>query len=123
MPKIETIADLKKIKESASTRLSVRKEGTTRLIVGMGDSGLAAGARQVLLALMEETRKRSLTDVTIETMSGDNARGNEPVVDVVREGADRVSYGHVKPADAARIVADHIVGGKIVKELLVKKAG
>jgi NADP-reducing hydrogenase subunit HndB len=73
-------------------------------------------------ALMEELQKRALTDVTVETTGCIGMCQAEPLVDVIRGGDARITYGHVKPSDAARIVADHIVNGQIVQDLAIGQA-
>lgn len=122
MPKIGNLADLRKIKESAADQTAARSEGRTRIIVGLGTCGIAAGARTVMQALMEELQKRSLTDVTVETTGCIGMCQEEPLVDVIREGTSRITYGRVKPSDASRIVADHIVNGQIVQDLVIGRA-
>ncbi|MDR1874802.1 MAG: (2Fe-2S) ferredoxin domain-containing protein [Synergistaceae bacterium] len=119
MPKITSLADLRKIKESASDQTAARSEGKTRVIVGLGTCGIAAGARVVMQALMEELQKRSLLSVSVETTGCIGMCQNEPLVDVIRDGASRITYGRVKPEDAARIVVDHIVNGQIVQDLVI----
>ena len=122
MPKITNLADLRKIKETAADQTAARSEGRTRVIVGLGTCGIAAGARAVMQALMEELQKRSLSDVTVETTGCIGMCQEEPLVDVIREGSSRITYGRVKPVDAARIVVDHIVNGQIVQDLLIGRA-
>ncbi|MDR1730958.1 MAG: (2Fe-2S) ferredoxin domain-containing protein [Synergistaceae bacterium] len=122
MPKITSLADLRKIKESASDQTAARSEGRTRVIVGLGTCGIAAGARTVMQAIMEELQKRSLNNVSVETTGCIGMCQQEPLVDVIREGASRITYGRVTPADAARIVSDHIVNGTIVKDLVIGRA-
>ena len=119
MPKVGSLADLRKIKESAVGQIAARSEGRTRVIIGLGTCGIAAGARTVMQAFMEELQKRSIIDVTVETAGCAGKCESEPLVDVIRDGAPRVTYGRVKPSDAARIVADHIVNGQVVQELVV----
>ena len=119
MPKIGNLAELRKIKESASDEIAARNEGKTRVIVGLGTCGISAGARTVMQAIMEELRRRSLPGVTVETTGCIGMCQNEPMVDVIRDGASRISYGKVKPSDAARIVTEHIVNGQIVQDLVV----
>ena len=123
MPKIGNLAELRRIKETAAYRIAARSEGRTRVIVGLGTCGIAAGARDTMLAFMEELQKQSLIGVTVETTDCVGMCQSEPLVDVIRDDAPRVMYGRVKPSDAARIVADHIVNGRIVQDLLVEKAG
>ena len=122
MPKITNLADLRKIKETAADQTAARSEGRTRVIVGLGTCGIAAGARAVMQALMEELQKRSLSSVTVETTGCIGMCQSEPLVDVIREGNSRITYGRVKPSDAARIVTDHIVNGQIVQDLLIGRA-
>lgn len=119
MPKVSNLADLRKIKEAATDQTSARSEGKTRIIVGLGTCGIAAGARPVMQALMEELQRRGMKDVTVETTGCIGMCEKEPLVDVIRNGGARITYGLVKPEDAARIVADHIVNGNIVADLVV----
>jgi NADP-reducing hydrogenase subunit HndB len=121
MPKIGSLADLRKIKESATDQTAARSEGKTRIIVGLGTCGIAAGARSVMQALMEALQKRSRNDVSVETTGCIGMCQNEPLVDVIKDGT-RITYGRVKPVDAARIVADHIVNGQIVQDLVIGRA-
>ncbi|MDR3231561.1 MAG: (2Fe-2S) ferredoxin domain-containing protein [Synergistaceae bacterium] len=122
MPKVTSLADLRKIKEAASDQTAARSEGRTRIIVGLGTCGIAAGARTVMQALMEELQKRSLNSVSVETTGCIGMCQNEPLVDVIREGTSRITYGRVKPSDAARIVVDHIVNGQIVQDIVIGRA-
>jgi len=45
------------------------------------------------------------------------------LVDVVRPGEKRITYGNVKPGDVPRIISEHVVNGRIVEELVVGKIG
>ena len=122
MAKITNLADLKKIKETASDQTSARSEGRTRIIVGLGTCGIAAGARSVMQAIMEELQKRGIKDVSVETTGCIGMCQKEPLVDVIREGQPRLTYGPVKVEDAARIVSSHIVNGVILEDIVVGRA-
>ena len=122
MPKITNLADLRKIKESASDQTSARSEGRTRVIVGLGTCGIAAGARSVMQAIMEELQKRGIKDVSIETTGCIGMCQKEPLVDIIREGQPRITYGPVKVEDASRLVSSHIVNGSILEDILVGRA-
>ena len=119
MAKIGNLADLRKIKESAADQTAARSSGRTRVIVGLGTCGISAGARGVMQAFMEELQKRSLASVTVETTGCIGMCRNEPLVDVIREGAPRVTYGRLKPSDAARVIDEYIIKGQIVKDLVI----
>ena len=47
MPRLKNIEELKKIRQEAQKDLAVRTQTGTRIIVGMGTCGIAAGAREV----------------------------------------------------------------------------
>ncbi|MCL2767601.1 MAG: (2Fe-2S) ferredoxin domain-containing protein [Synergistaceae bacterium] len=122
MAKITNLADLRKIKETASDQTSARSGGRTRIIVGLGTCGIAAGARSVMQAIMQELQKREVKDVSIETTGCIGMCQKEPLVDVIREGQPRITYGPVKVEDAARIVSSHIVNGSIVEDIVLGRA-
>lgn len=122
MAKITNLSELRKIKEAASDQTSARSEGRTRVIVGLGTCGIAAGARNVMQAIMEELQKRGLKEVSVETTGCIGMCEKEPLVDIIREGQSRITYGHVKPEDAARIVSGPVVNGTVVEDLLVGRA-
>ena len=117
MPKIASLEDLREIKKSAEVELAHRAEGKIRIVVGLGTCGIAAGARDIIKALMEELQKHSSTEITIETTGCAGTCQLEPIVSVIRDGAVPVVYVNVKPSDAARIVS-HTLSGQVVQDLL-----
>ena len=116
---MKTVADLKALREKLQADMQVRSDSGTKVIVGMGTCGIAAGAREVMAALMDEIAKRKLQDVHVEQTGCIGMCEKEVLVDVIRPGEDRITYGKVKPSDAVRIIGDHVVNGKIVQELVV----
>lgn len=119
MPKIRSLEDLRKIKESATDLTAARSEGKTRIIIGMGTCGIAAGARAVMDAVMTELSKRGLKDVSVETTGCIGMCQQEPLLDVIHAGQPRITYGKVSPEDVARIVSDHVVNGKVVEDKVI----
>lgn len=118
---MKSLDDLKKLREKLQSETSVRAADGIKIILGMGTCGIAAGAREVMAALMEEVNKRSLSNVTFQQTGCIGMCEKEVLVDIVRPGEARITYGNVKPADAARIVAEHVVNGRIVEDLVVGK--
>jgi NADP-reducing hydrogenase subunit HndB len=119
VPKIRSLEDLRKIKESATDLTAARSEGKTRIIIGMGTCGIAAGARAVMDAVMAELSKRGLKDVSVETTGCIGMCQDEPLLDVIHAGQPRITYGKVGPEDVARIVSDHVVNGKVVEDKVI----
>ncbi|EFQ22675.1 (2Fe-2S) ferredoxin domain-containing protein [Aminomonas paucivorans] len=122
MAKITSLEDLRKIKEHAKDQTSARSEGKTRIIIGLGTCGIAAGARAVMEAVMEELNKRGLKDVSVEGTGCIGMCQQEPLLDVIRPGEPRITYGRVTAQDVPRIVADHLVNGRIVQDKLIGRA-
>ena len=116
---MKTVADLKALREKLQSEMQVRSDSGTKVVVGMGTCGIAAGAREVMAALLDEIAKRKLQDVHVEQTGCIGMCEKEVLVDVIRPGEDRITYGKAKPSDAVRIIGDHVVNGKIVQELVV----
>ena len=114
LPKIRNLEDLRKLKEEAKDLTSARSGGKKKIIVGMGTCGIAAGAREVLTAILNELDKRGIKDVAVETTGCIGMCQYEPLVDIIRPGEPRVTYGNVKPEDVSRIIAEHLINGNIV---------
>ncbi len=80
----------------------MRQEGGIQIIVGMGTCGIAAGAREVMSAILDEIAKRKLQDVTVRQTGCIGMCEKEVLVDVVRPGEPRITYGDVTPATVAK---------------------
>lgn len=115
---MKTIEELNAIRDRMKPRIALRKEtNETRIIVGMATCGIAAGARPVLAAFVEEIEKAGLTGAVMVTQSG--CMGNcayEPMVEVVRAGEEKVVYARMTPEKAREVVDKHIIGGKPIAE-------
>ena len=118
---IKNLADLRKIKAESQKETEARKHNETQVIIGMGTCGIAAGARGVMAAVLEELSKRGLHNVAVLQTGCIGMCQKEPLLDIVRPGEDRVTYGPVKPVDVPRIIADHLVNGIVVEDLVVAK--
>ena len=118
---IKSLAVLRKIKAESQKETEARKNNDTQIIIGMGTCGIAAGARAVMTAVLEELAKRGLHNVAVLQTGCIGMCQKEPLLDIVRPGEDRVTYGPVKPEDVPRIIADHLVNGIVVEDLVVAK--
>ena len=118
---IKSLEELRKIKDQAKSATSARHESGTQVIVGMGTCGIAAGARAVMTAILDENAKRGLRDVSVMQTGCIGMCQKEPLVDIVRPGEARVTYGNVSPADVPAIISEHLVNGRIVNDLVVAK--
>ena len=122
---MKSLAELQAIREKTLNRINMRKEEegeTTRVVIGMATCGIAAGARPVMLAFMDEISKRGLQHVTVSQTGCIGMCRLEPMVDVIMPGQEKVTYVHVKPEMVERIVDDHIIHGRPVHEYTIGAA-
>ena len=118
---MKTIEDLKRMREQFKAQTQLRHAGGIQIIVGMGTCGIAAGAREVMSAILDEIAKRNLQEVTVRQTGCIGMCEKEVLVDVIRPGEPRITYGKVTPATVVRIVGEHVVNGRIVEDLVVGK--
>jgi NADP-reducing hydrogenase subunit HndB len=115
MPRLKTLEDLKKLREEAQADLKVRLETGTKIIVGMGTCGIAAGARETMHAILEELKKREI-DAHVTTVGCIGMCIKEPLVDIEQAGKPRITYGNVKPDMVPRLIEEHLIKGHVVEE-------
>ncbi len=115
MPKLKSIADLQKIREQAQKDLKVRTETGTRIIVGMGTCGIAAGARETMHAILEELNQRGI-DAHVTTVGCIGMCSKEPLVDIEQAGRPRITYSNIHPEMVPRLLEEHLVEGSVVEE-------
>ena len=117
MSPVKSLDELKKLREAALQKRELEKSsGEKKVIVGMGTSGIAAGARQTMKAILEYVETHNLTGVIVTQTGGLGMDAKEPTVQVEIGEETKVTYGNVTPEVAARIMEEHVVNGKIVKE-------
>lgn len=118
---MKSLAELAAIKERMKDKVAIREgSGALRVVVGMATCGIAAGARPVLGAFVEEINKAGLTEKVTVTQTGCiGICQYEPVVEIFEDGKDKVTYVKMTAEKAARVVAEHIKGGKVVEEYTI----
>ncbi|MCG0277481.1 MAG: (2Fe-2S) ferredoxin domain-containing protein [Thermanaeromonas sp.] len=119
---MKSVEDLLKLKKEIQESIALREGGDKiKVVVGMGTCGIAAGAREVMSALLDELAKRRLTNVVVTQTGCIGLCAQEPLVDVFVPGKPRVTYGKVDAQKARQIVAQHIVNGIVINEWVVNK--
>ncbi len=114
---MKSIAEINAIKERMQKVLGSREaesQSDIRIVVGMATCGIAAGARPVLTAFLEEVTKRNLKNVKV-TQSGCLGMCKfEPMAQVYFPGKEAVTYVDLTAEVAKKIVSEHIVNGNVV---------
>lgn len=118
---MKSLEELKKIRDNAAKKMNLRNEKTGyRVVVGMATCGITAGARPVLNGLVEEVEKRNLENVTVTQVGCMGECALEPIVEVYDPNGGRYTYCKVKPENVKTIIEQHVIGGKVVQELLIE---
>lgn len=117
---MKTLADLRKIREKAKNEMKLRGSGTrVKVVIGMGTSGIAMGAREVMKAFLDEIASRQLHDVVVTQTGEKGLSSMEPVVDVMIDGSKTITYGKMNVEKVKRVVAEHIVNGIPVNDFII----
>ena len=118
---MKSLAELKAIKEKMQDKVSLRADsGEKRVVVGMATCGIAAGARPVLNAFVEQVNEQGLAGRITVTQTGCIGICQfEPVVEVFEAGKEKVTYVKMTPDKVARVVEEHLKGGQPVADFTI----
>lgn len=118
---MKTIEELNAIREKAKADMTVREDMTdiVRVVVGMATCGIAAGARPVITGFMEEVARRKLKNIVVSQTGCIGMCQYEPIVEVVEQGKEKVTYVRMTADRVARVVSEHLVNGNVVTEFTV----
>ena len=116
MPKL-SVEDLDRIAESARRATMLREgAGRAKITVHMGTCGIAAGARKVMNAVMDEITRRDVKDVLVTSSACAGLCSREPMATVEIKDQTPVKYVDLDEEKARKIVEEHVIGGKPVQE-------
>ena len=119
-----SVEDLEKIAQKAKKSILLREgAGRAKITVHMGTCGIAAGARGIMNALLEEFEKRNINDVVLTSSGCAGLCSKEPMATVELKDQAPVMYVELTPEKMSRILSEHVLNGKIVKEYALAKGG
>lgn len=119
---MKTLAELQAIKDSLQSQIDLRNEAhaSTKVVVGMGTCGIAAGARPVVTAFSDTVQELKLHDVSVTLTGCFGICSQEPVVEVTTPKDGKVTYVKMTPEKAKRVVEEHLVKGNVVTEYTIE---
>lgn len=120
---MKSLAELEAIRKKTLDEIQLRtnKDGI-RVVVGMGTCGIAAGARPVMTAFLDELKKRNISNVNVIMTGCIGVCRLEPVLEVINPDGNKVTYVNMTPEKAVQVVAEHIVNGRVVAEYTIGAA-
>jgi len=121
---MKTVSQLEAIRAKMKQQMDLRQnsEDNIRVVVGMATCGIAAGARPVMTAFLEEVAKRSLNNITVSQTGCIGVCRLEPIVEVFVPGQEKVTYVKVKPEMVAAIVEQHLVNHRVLTDYTIGAA-
>ena len=117
---MKSLEELKALRDQSRANMGIRedKNESTRILVGMATCGIAAGARPVLSALVEEVAKEKV-DVVVGQTGCIGICQYEPVIEVFEKDKPKVTYVKMTAEKAIKVVHQHLMGGEVVSEYTI----
>jgi NADP-reducing hydrogenase subunit HndB len=120
---MKSIEELKAIRDKTLKEMSIRdNDDKVRIVVGMATCGIAAGAKSVMCAFIDELNKRNINNVSVSMTGCIGICRLEPVAEIFDANGEKTTYVKLDAEKARRIVAEHIVNQKLVTEFTVGAA-
>lgn len=120
---MKSLTELEAIRAKTLGNVTMRKDDhAVRVVVGMATCGIAAGARPVMAAFVEEIGKRGLDHVNVTQTGCIGVCRLEPIVEIYMPDQEKVTYVKMTPEKAKKVVAEHLVNGRIVSEYTIGAA-
>ncbi|HDQ72051.1 MAG TPA: (2Fe-2S) ferredoxin domain-containing protein [Chloroflexi bacterium] len=120
MEKLKSLEALNRLRAEFQDKVSLRLDVGTTIAIGMGTCGIAAGAREVMHAILEELESRDV-QAHVTTVGCVGMCEKEPLVEIHRADEPPVTYGNITPAKAPRLVDEHLVKGQTIEEWVVQR--
>ncbi|WP_163321881.1 (2Fe-2S) ferredoxin domain-containing protein [Draconibacterium mangrovi] len=122
MTKIKSLADLRKIKEEAQSRIKLRENSTNpdqvvQVKVGMATCGIASGAKEIMKYFVEELEQEAIDAVVTQTGCMGYCYA-EPTVEVKLPGKEPLVFGHVNKEKVHEIIDKYIKRGELVDGII-----
>ena len=121
---MKSLEELKAIREKMKRQMDLREndESNIRVVVGMATCGIAAGARPVMTAFLDEINRRGLTNVTVSQTGCIGVCRLEPVAEVFVPGEEKVTFVRLRPEMLPAIVEQHLVNHNVVQDYTIGAA-
>jgi len=117
-----TIEDLKRIKEETAKSTYLRDgDANVKITVHMGTCGIAAGAREVMNALMEEMAAADRQDIRVVTSGCMGMCSSEPNVTVEIQKGEPIVYQLMDANKMRQVFKRHALLGEVQTEFTLAK--
>jgi len=118
--KIRSVEDLKAVRRQAQAQVDLRTGAKDmRITVHMGTCGIAAGGRDVLMAIIEGLGDAGAEKVTVQQAGCAGLCDQEPMISVSDKAGGVFRYGRLDKNKVRQIIDQHVFRGQPVREYLL----
>jgi len=121
MPQVKSLDELRQLRQQLQQEIKTRTQARATITVGMGTCGIAAGAREVMRAILDGLAARGM-DAHVTTVGCIGMCSKEPLVDVKRGDEPKITYGNVTPDMVPRIIDEHLGRGQVIEDWVVTRS-
>ena len=123
MAKIKSLDELMKIKANAQNRVDLREKGENienliQVRVAMATCGIAAGAREIMDYIIEDTNKEGIKNVVVTQTGCMGYCYAEPTIEVTLPGKEPLVFGEVTEEKAKEIIDKYMKNGELVDGII-----
>ena len=115
----KTSQQLQEIREATLAKITLKNDQTHRILVGLATCGQAAGARPVYDELKKIVTDKNLANVQVVQTGCIGLCRVEPIVEVLEKDGSKTTYINMTAEKIAKVVDEHIIGGKVVDEYTI----
>ncbi len=115
----KTSQQLQEIREATLAKITLKNGQTHRILVGLATCGQAAGARPVYDELKNIVAEKGLNNVQVVQTGCIGLCRVEPIVEVLEQDGSKTTYINMTAEKIAKVVDEHIIGGKVVDEYTI----
>ncbi len=122
MSKVNSLEELKKLREKLTENVSLRQqsdnpENHVQIRVAMATCGIASGAKAIMDYLLDEMEKRNIDGIVTQTGCMGYCYA-EPTIEVTLPGQEPVVFGWVDEKKADQIIEKYIKTGELVDGII-----
>lgn len=119
--RISSPQELKALQEQVRRDIDLRSGNKdVRLTVHMGTCGIAAGARDILAAILNALGAAGAENVSVQQTGCGGLCDQEPMLTLTDKAGGTFRYGRLDKHKVGEIVREHVLRGQPVVEYLVK---
>jgi NADP-reducing hydrogenase subunit HndB len=123
MAKIKSLDELRKIKSDVVNQVELREKGENvdqliQIKVAMATCGIAAGAREVMDFMIQDTFNQGIKNVVVTQTGCMGYCYAEPTIQVTLPNQDPVVFGGVTQAKAKEIIEKYLKNGELVDGII-----